>query len=124
MKESSLIAAIAAILMVAFVSLALRENFLASPEHSDWWSASFSSDRKSDASFKVANFGPRREFFYEVREGGSIVRADSFPLESAREQSVSVDNPNQLPVSVRIWTEGDANKESKDLAKTKEIYKK
>ena len=124
MKESRLLLILAFSLIVAFVVLAFRERFLADPTHSDWWSLSFASQQATDASFTVSNFGPTRVFFYEVQVGERITESASFTLSGASGQTILAQNPNTDPVTIRVWTESDANKKSKELSKKKEIYKK
>ena len=124
MKESRLLLILAFSLIVAFVALAFRERYLADPARSDWWSLSFASQPATDASFTVSNFGPTRVFFYEVQEGENIIESASFTLNGTSEQTIAAQNPDKEPVTIRVWTEGDANKKSKELSKKKEIYKR
>ena len=124
MKEKTIIIIIALSLAVTFVALSLRERFLADPSHSDWWSLSFASQQETDASFTVSNFGPTRLFFYEIREGKTVTESASFTLNGASEQTIAAQNPDRKPVTIRIWIENDTNRESKELSKKKEIYKR
>ncbi len=126
MKESRLLLILAFSLIVAFVVLAFRERYLADPARSDWWSLSFASQPATDASFTVSNFGPTRVFFYEIQEGKTVTESASFSftLNGTSEQTIAAQNPDRKPVTIRVWTEGDANKKSKELSKKKEIYKR
>ena len=122
MKEKTIIIIIALSLAVTFVALSLRERFLADPAHSDWWSLSFASQQATDASFTVSNFGPTRLFFYEIRAGKTVTKSASFTLNGTSEQTIAAQNPDKKPVTIRVWTENDTNRESKELSKKKEIY--
>lgn len=124
MKEKTLILSIAISTALAFSVLAFRESFLADPSHSDWWSLSFASQQETDASFTVSNFGPIRTFFYEVQEGDTITESASFTLSGTGGQTILAKNPNTQPITIRVWTENESNRESKELSKKKEIYKR
>lgn len=124
MKESRILIVLTCSLILAFVVLAFREDFLANPTNSDWWSLSFASQQATDESFTVSNFGPTRVFFYEVQVGERITESASFTLSGASGQTILAQNPNTDPVTIRVWTESDANKKSKELSKKKEIYKR
>lgn len=124
MKESRILLIAVVSLVIAFVVLALRGDFLANPTHSDWWSLSFTSQQETDVSFTVSNFGPTRVFYYEIRESDTITESASFTLSGASGQTILAKNPDKKPLIVSVWTESDANKESKDLSKKKEIYKR
>ena len=124
MKESRILIVLTCSLILAFVVLAFREDFLANPTNSDWWSLSFASQQATDASFTVSNFGPTRVFFYEVHVGERITKSASFTLSGTSGQTILAQNPDKEPITIRVWTESDANKTSKELSKKKEIYKK
>ena len=124
MKEKSILLIVALALSVAFITLSFREAFLSDPTNSDWWSLSFASQQETDASFTVSNFGPTRVFFYEIRESDTVTESASFTLSGTSGQTILAKNPDRQPITVRVWTESDANKESKELSKKKEIYKR
>ena len=124
MKESRILIVLTCSLILAFVVLAFREDFLANPTNSDWWSLSFASQQATDASFTVSNFGPARIFFYEIQEGDTVTESASFTLSGTSGQTILAQNPDKEPVTIRVWTENETNRESKELSKKKEIYKR
>ena len=124
MKESRILIVLTCSLILAFVVLAFREDFLANPTNSDWWSLSFASQQATDASFTVSNFGPARIFFYEIQEGDTVTESASFTLSGTSGQTILAQNPDKEPFTIRVWTENETNRESKELSKKKEIYKK
>ncbi len=124
MKESRILIVLTCSLILAFVVLAFREDFLANPTNSDWWSLSFASQQATDASFTVSNFGPARVFFYEIQEGDTVTESASFTLSGTSGQTILAQNPDKEPVTIRVWTENETNRESKELSKKKEIYKR
>lgn len=124
MKESRILIVLTCSLILAFVVLAFREDFLANPTNSDWWSLSFASQQATDASFTVSNFGPARIFFYEIQEGDTVTESASFTLSGTSGQTILAQNPDKEPITIRVWTENETNRESKELSKKKEIYKR
>lgn len=124
MKDSSLLIIFAILFVIASTTLAFRESFLHDPSHHDWWSLSFVSEETTDGSFSVINYGATKTFFYEVRGSDAIVESASFTIGGENGQTIVIQNPDKKPVRITVWTEGEANKESKDLTKRKEIYKR
>lgn len=124
MKDLHLILIIAISVGIAFATLAFRESRLADPAQSDWWSISFASEDPSDGSFSIANFKTTHTFFYEVKHGNTVVESGSSTISGGNGQTVVIRNPEKKSIRVTVWTEGEVNKNSADLMKRKEIYKR
>lgn len=124
MKDSSLLVIFATLFIVASTTLALRESFLADPTNHDWWSLSFISEETTDSSFSVINYGTTKTFFYEATIGDTIVESASFTISGGNGQTIVIANPDKQPIRVTVWIENETNKESKELGKRKEIYKR
>lgn len=124
MKEKNILLIFTFSLVIAFVTLAFREQFLADPANHDWWSLSFASEEATDANFSVTNFGTTKTFFYEVKLGDIIIESTSFTISGANGQTIIIQNPDKKSAHVSVWTEGEMNKESKEFTKRKEIYKR
>lgn len=124
MKDFHLLLLLAFSLAIAFITLAFRENFLANPTNHDWWSISFASEKTIDGDFSVSNFGATKTFFYEVWQENVITESASFTIGDGNGQTIIIENPESKPIRIIVWTDGDVNKESKELGKRKEIYKR
>lgn len=124
MNEKKILIIVAIILIIAFFALSFREAHLANPASHNWWSLSFASQEATDGSFSISNFGATRTFFYEVTTGKTLIKSDSFTTNTTNKEEVSIQNPDKKPIRVKVWTENDENKESEDLTKRKEIYKR
>lgn len=124
MKDSSILIIFAVLFVIASTTLAFRENFLRDPTNHDWWSLSFASQEETDGSFSVVNYGATKTFFYEVHEGDALAESASFTISGGNGQTIVIANPEKKPIRVTVWTEGEINKESKELEKRKEIYKR
>lgn len=124
MKDSSILIIFAVLFAVASTALAFRENFLADPTRHDWWSLSFVSTETRDGDFSIINYGATKTFFYEATLGDAIVESASFTVSGGNGQTIIIQNPDQKPARIAVWTENEANKKSKDSTKKKEIYKR
>lgn len=124
MKDFHLLLLLAFSLAIAFITLAFRENFLANPANHDWWSISFASEKTIDGDFSISNFGETKTFFYEVWQENVITESASFTIGDGNGQTIIIENPESKPIRIIVWTDGDVNKESKELGKRKEIYKR
>ena len=124
MKDSSILIIFAVLFVIASTTLAFRENFLRDPTNHDWWSLSFASQEETDGSFSVVNYGATKTFFYEATLDDTIVESASFTVSGGNGQTIIIQNPDKKLARITVWIENETNKESKELEKRKEIYKR
>ncbi len=124
MKDSSFLIIFAVLFVIASTTLAFRENFLHDPANHDWWSLSFASEGEADGSFSVINYGTTKTFFYEATLGDTTVESASFTVSGGNGQTIIIQNPDKKLARVTVWIENETNKESKELEKRKEIYRR